>query len=585
LRFVRSLRTQGIILMEILIVEDDYVSRSMLKKMLVEMGHQVNEAENGTQAWKLLLDQPFSLVITDWLMPEMDGLELCRKIRSDLFSCYVYVIMLTSKDHKNDLVDVFQAGADDYIPKPFNPEELQARVLTAMRVVELERRHKQLNHTLIESRNKLRIVLDSLQEEIVSIDPAMNIVSVNKAFVDRVGCHPTDLVGKACFEPIEGCQTPLCPIDIKPLVSDMIASGEDKHLLLKSAGDQGGETYRQIDCLPIFDENRGLIQAVVVSKDITEDRRKAEEISSLNNQLLETASQIEAKNKKLKSTLKRLEDTQAQMVQSEKMASIGQLAAGVAHEINNPTGFVSSNLKTLSDYQKDLVQLIKKYQGLAANLSLNKDSGEPFVEYLAEINSIKAFENDIDIDFLIEDIDDLIGDCQEGTNRIKKIVLDLKDFAHPGEDVLQSMDINNGLESTLNVVNNELKYKATVHRNFGDIPAVKAYPQQLNQVFMNILVNAAQAIEKKGDIHITTRLEDDWVEIQISDNGCGIDPQNVSKIFDPFFTTKDVGKGTGLGMNIAYNIVKKHDGTIDVASEVGRGTTFTIRIPAEKETV
>lgn len=571
--------------MEILIVEDDTISRSMLKNMLVEMGHPVSEAENGTQAWKLLNEKPFSLVITDWLMPEMDGLELCRKIRSALFSCYIYVIMLTAKDRRNDLVDVFQAGADDYIPKPFDPAELQARVMTAMRVVELECRHKQLNQTLIESRNKLRIVLDSLQEEIVSIDPAMNIVSVNKTFVDRVGCPSKDLVGKACFEPIEGCQTPLCPIDIKPLVSDMFISGGNKHLLLKSAGDQGGETYRQIDCLPIFDENRRLIQAVVVSKDITEDRRKAEEISSLNNQLLETASQVEAKNKKLKSTLKRLEDTQAQMVQSEKMASIGQLAAGVAHEINNPTGFVSSNLKTLSDYQKDIVQLIKKYQGLVANFTLDTDNSGAPAEYLEEVSSIKTFENDIDIDFLIEDIDDLIGDCQEGTNRIKKIVLDLKDFAHPGEDVLQSMDINNGLESTLNVVNNELKYKATVHRDFGEIPTVKAYPQQLNQVFMNILVNAAQAIEKKGDIHITTRLKDDWVEIQISDNGCGIDPQNLSKIFDPFFTTKDVGKGTGLGMNIAYNIVKKHDGTIEVASEVGRGTTFTIRVPAEKETV
>ena len=568
--------------MEILIVEDDYISRSLLKKMLIEMGHQIFEAENGKQGWEMLANNPCQLIITDWLMPEMDGLDLCRKIRSAVFSSYVYVIMLTSKDRKKDLVEVFQAGADDYIPKPFDPEELKARVMTGLRLIELEKRHTKLNHTLVESRNKLRIVLDSLQEEIVAVDSDFKVVSVNQAFIDRLDCKPGNVVGKDFFEGFNGSDNPLCPIEIKPLVEDMFQSGEFKHLLLKGKDKHERNTYQQIDCLPIFDEDNRLIQAVVVSKDITEERHKTEEIKTLNNQLIETSSQIEAKNKKLENTLQRLEDTQTQMLQSEKMASIGQLAAGVAHEINNPTGFVSSNLKTLSDYQKDIGQLIVKYQGLFGNLQQNeaKDTLKP--EYLESMQNLKAYEEDIDIEFLLEDIDDLIGDCREGTDRIKKIVQDLKDFAHPGEDKLQSMDINDGLDSTLNVVNNEIKYKATVHKNFGDIPTVKAYPQQLNQVFMNILVNAAQAIEKKGDIHITTRMIENFVEIVIRDTGCGIEAANLTKIFDPFFTTKDVGKGTGLGMNIAYNIVKKHDGTVDVSSEVGHGTTFMIRIPAER---
>lgn len=431
--------------MEILIVEDDYISRNLLKKMLVQMGHHVGESEDGRQAWQWLHQNPCHLVITDWLMPELDGLELCRKIRSTSFSCYLYVIMLTSKDRKKDLVEAFRAGADDYIAKPFDPDELRARVMTALRVVELEKRHKQLNEKLVE-----------------------------------------------------------------------------------------------------------------------------------------TSSQIEAKNKKLETALGHLEETQTHMIQSEKMASIGQLAAGVAHEINNPTGYVSSNLKTLSDYLKEIGQLIRKYQSFINTLSPGKSGNVLDDDDVEAIQHIKAFEEDIDIGFLLEDIDDLIGDCREGADRIKKIVLDLKDFAHPGEDKLQQMDINRGLESTLNVVYNELKYKATLHKQFGDIPMVKAYPQQLNQVFMNILVNAAQAIEKKGDIHIVTRTKDGFAEVEISDTGCGIDPKHIPRIFDPFFTTKDVGKGTGLGMNIAYNIVKKHDGTIDVRSEPGKGTTFTIRIPAEK---
>ncbi len=425
--------------MEILIVEDDYISRNLLKKMLIEMNHEVVEAENGQQAWGLLQKSPFKIVISDWMMPEMDGLELCHKIRNSAQKGYVYIIMLTAKDRKTDLVDVFEAGADDYIPKPFDPEELRARVKTGERVV------------------------------------------------------------------------------------------------------------------------------------------------TLNEQLIETSAQIETKNEKLKSTLKRLEETQAHMLQSEKMASIGQLAAGVAHEINNPTGFVSSNLKTLSDYQSDLSELITKYHDLIDELKTEEGNDALPETIKSNVESIKAFEEDIDIEFLLEDIVDLIGDCREGTDRIKKIVIDLKDFAHPGEEVIQPTDINNGLDTTLNVVNNELKYKATVHKDFGEIPLVKGVPQQLNQVFMNILVNAAQAIDKKGDIHIKTCLVDRNVTITISDTGSGIAEENLNKIFDPFFTTKDIGKGTGLGMNIAYNIIQKHHGTIKVQSEVGKGTAFTISLPADLE--
>ncbi|MGD9366641.1 MAG: response regulator [Desulfobacteraceae bacterium] len=423
--------------MEILIVEDDFISRNLLKKMLAEMGHVAVEAENGIQAWEILKEKPLKIVITDWMMPELDGIQLCRKIRNASFKSYVYIIMLTVRDGKTDLIDVFNAGADDYVPKPFDPEELRARVTTGVRIVHL------------------------------------------------------------------------------------------------------GERY------------------------------------------LETSSQLETKNQKLEKALKRLEETQAQMFQSEKMASIGQLAAGVAHEINNPTGYVSSNLKTLSEYQEDIFELIKKYQDLIAKLESGEDKN-PFTESIhLEIEALKRIEKDIDVAFLMDDIKDLIADCREGTERIKKIVIDLKDFAHPGEDKIQSTDINKGLMSTLNVVNNEIKYKATVHNEFGDLPAVQCVPQELNQVFMNILVNAAQAIEEKGDIYITTRAVDQKVVVTISDTGCGIPEEHLTKIFDPFFTTKEVGRGTGLGMNIAYNIVQKHNGTLKVDSEIGKGTTFTLTLPAE----
>jgi two-component system NtrC family sensor kinase len=299
--------------------------------------------------------------------------------------------------------------------------------------------------------------------------------------------------------------------------------------------------------------------------------------------LIENAQQLKQKNSKLKEALKKLEETQSHMLQSEKMASIGQLAAGVAHEINNPTGFVSSNLKTLSGYNTDILGLVSKYRELHAVLSQAPENSVSRDTITAMLSDIHSFEEQIDLDYLVTDITELIEDCREGTGRIKKIVADLKDFAHPGNEQLQLVDINKGLDTTLNVVNNEIKYKATVKKQYGDLPLILGFPQQLNQVFMNILVNAAQAIEEKGDITVVTQTEDGYIEVNIADTGSGIEKKNLPKIFEPFFTTKDVGKGTGLGMHIAFNIIQKHKGTISVASEVGKGTQFKIRLPIPVE--
>jgi signal transduction histidine kinase len=287
----------------------------------------------------------------------------------------------------------------------------------------------------------------------------------------------------------------------------------------------------------------------------------------------------EERAEKLEKTVLDLETTQAQLIQSEKMASLGQLAAGVAHEINNPTGFISSNLKTLLDYQTDLMRLLEQYQALKEAVKGGPD--ETPVNAAADmIARIEDFEREIDIDYLRHDIDDLIGECREGTDRIKKIVDDLKHFAHPGEDKIQDTDVNRELEATLNVVNNELKYKAKIIKELNPLPLISANPQQLNQVFVNILVNAAQAIETSGEIRVESQMVGGYVQIRISDTGCGIAKEHIDKIFDLFFTTKEVGKGTGLGMHIAYNIIKKHLGDIRVKSHVGQGTTFIISLPA-----
>ena len=273
----------------------------------------------------------------------------------------------------------------------------------------------------------------------------------------------------------------------------------------------------------------------------------------------------------------KIKEAQSQLIQQEKMASIGHLAAGVANEINNPMGFVSSNLTSLNDYEKDIRTLIDQYRSFLSELKegLASEGQAPIMKGL---KCITQLEHEINIDFIMEDIPNLIKESLEGSARIKKIVIDLKDFSHPGEDELQFSDINKSLDSTLNVVWNEIKYKATVTKRYGNLPLVKCYPQRLNQVFMNILVNAAQAIEANGKITIETLAENGSVKVIISDTGKGISKENLSKIFDPFFTTKEVGQGTGLGLNVAYNIIEKHNGTINVKSIEGKGTTFSISL-------
>lgn len=564
--------------MDILIVEDDYISRNMLKKIISGMGHNIVEAEDGQLAWDLLQRRIIQVIITDWMMPGMDGLQLCRNIREAPFDRYVYIIVLTAKDRKADLVEVFQSGADDYIPKPFDPEELKARVLTGLRVIDLEERHRRMQGTLVESRNKLRIVIDALEEEIFAIDRDFIVHTANSAMCKKIEIKPDEIIGKKC------CESRRYKVDhLKSCVDEVFEKGIVQSMMHTNQDKNGLTIYQQISCLPVKNETNEVVQVVVVSNDVSEIYRKKEEIDALNRRLMESTEQLEAKNRKLESALKQLQTTQSQMMHSEKMASIGQLAAGVAHEINNPTGFVSSNLKTLNDYKKDLSGLIRKYHEFMETLEQSDINASISNEINQYINKLRQYEKEIDIDYIMADIGDLINDCNDGTERIKKIVTDLKDFAHPGEDKIKCVDVNQGLRSTLNVVNNEIKYKAVVETEYGDISTVKGYPQQLNQVFMNILVNAAQAIDKEGHIFIKTATVDDKVEVVIRDTGCGIAPEDLSKIFDPFFTTKEVGKGTGLGMNIAYNIIQKHNGTIDVQSEVGKGTTFTILLPADRE--
>ena len=288
-------------------------------------------------------------------------------------------------------------------------------------------------------------------------------------------------------------------------------------------------------------------------------------IAERTAELQQVNTQLENEQRELTQLLARIEETQNQLMQSEKMAAIGQLAAGVAHEINNPVGFVNSNLGTLKIYTGHLLDVIAAYE-----------AGDPA--------QIAEARRKADLAFLREDLPTLLHESQEGLGRVTRIVQDLKDFSHVDEAEQQEADLNAGIESTLNVVWNEIKYKAEVVRELGDIPAVRCVPAQINQVFMNLLVNAAQAIETRGRITLRSGLENGFVWFEIEDTGKGMSEDVQRRIFEPFFTTKPVGKGTGLGLSLSYDIiVKKHGGRIDVKSTPGVGSCFRLWLPVGRE--
>ncbi|MFK5926927.1 MAG: ATP-binding protein [Desulfuromusa sp.] len=283
-------------------------------------------------------------------------------------------------------------------------------------------------------------------------------------------------------------------------------------------------------------------------------------------------SLVQAKTKELTEAYKDLKQVHDQMLQQEKMASIGQLAAGVAHEINNPAGFIGSNLNSLQKY------VAKLNEGIAFLERTIMDMNDPELA-----TQVKKMKRRLKFEFIQEDIDDLITESKDGIDRIALIVRNLKGFSRAEDDTLKATDLQECLEGSLSIAWNEIKYKAKVEKNYQELPPIQCLPQQLSQVFVNLMVNAAQAIEDQGIVTITTRREKDWAVVEIGDNGSGISPENLERIFEAFYTTKDVGKGTGLGLSICHDILQKHQGTISVASTVGEGTCFTIKLPITAE--
>jgi len=426
-----------------------------------------------------------------------------------------------------------------------------------------------LAHTL----SQLRATLESTGNGILVLDWHGKVNSMNRLF-GQMWAIPEDLLNwQDDGRMIEFIVTQVQEsVLLRERLNGIVDNGETRDLLHHNDG-----RIFEIGARPQYLYEQ-IVGRVFGFQDITE-RTQAEQAlresrDFLEERVLERTADLHAVNqtleqeKALQATLiKKLEEAQNQLLQSERMASIGQLAAGVAHEINNPVGFVSSNLGSLQHYVADLLRLVSTYEQLETQLPASA---------MAEIAQVK---NEVDLVFMRNDVTDLLAESIDGLKRVTRIVLDLKNFSHVDEAERQLSNLETGLESTLRVVWNELKYKAEVIKEFAGIDQIECFPFQLNQVFMNLLVNASHAIEGRGTITIRTGQDDNQVWVEIQDSGGGIKPEHLKRIFEPFFTTKPVGKGTGLGLSLAYSIVQKHDGRIEVQSEEGKGSLFKVILP------
>ena len=420
----------------------------------------------------------------------------------------------------------------------------------------------------------LPFIVDRIEVGIFALDKGCNVVLWNSFMATHSGHAADEVIGRNLFDcfpdlPRQWLSRKIDSVFV--LKNYAFTSWEQRPYVFRFDHNRpitgGVDAMRQSCILLPLKDAAGEVEFVCVTLiDFTDT-------AMFQGRLNAAIVELEQEKTTQKELIHKLEDAQGQLLQSEKMASVGQLAAGVAHEINNPIAFINSNLGTLKKQAVELLGLIDAYERL-----------EPAgASDAAALDTVRAIKQSIDLDFLREDIVNLIDESLEGARRVKAIVDNLKDFSRVDTAEWHWANLEQGLESTLSIVWNELKYKCEVVREYAGIPEVECIASQINQVFMNIIVNAGQAIAEHGTIHLRTGRGEKTVWVEIEDSGEGIRAEHLARIFEPFFTTKPVGKGTGLGLSLAYGIVQRHGGLLEVQSEVGRGTRFRMTLPVQRE--
>ncbi|NEP60573.1 MAG: response regulator [Symploca sp. SIO2G7] len=597
---------------DILLVDDNPKNLRLLQIMLNDAGYKVRTILNGRLALKAVEVVKPDLILLDIKMPEMDGYEVCKYLKSQEQTADIPVIFISALSDIFDKVKGFELGGVDYITKPLEVQEVLVRVKNQLLIGQQKKQLQEQNHRL----QLLERAIAASSNGIVITDakkPDNPVIYVNPGFEQITGYRKEDIIGKNCRF-LQGNDS------IQPAIEELRQALKEKRacdVRLRNYRQDGTLFWNDFSISPVRDTGGNLTHYIGVQRDITELKQAEEALHKSEAQFRDKAQELEY-------TLEQLKSTQAQLVQKAKMASLGQLLAGVAHEINNPVGFIYSNIEPAMGYVKELLRLISLYQ---------KSNPTPSTE-------IKNQIQEIELDFIQEDFPKLLSSIKEGASRIMQIVLSLRHFSHHNEANRKSVDLHQEIETNLMILGNHLKKKSyrvaiEVIREYGELPLIECYPSELNQVFMNILSNAIDALEEKmvedssltpqiristevvradkGDTEMRGRGDAEMrglgdggnkgdtktishsqttkdkqqrtnnkVIIRISDNGAGIPPQLKQRIFDPFFTTKSVGKGTGLGLSISHSIVvKQHKGQLYCNSQLGQGTDFIIELPLD----
>lgn len=560
----------------ILLVEDEALIRKTTAQFLKAKGFHVLEAEDGQEGIEICRREELDAVITDLRMPLLDGMELTKLLVKE--SPDTPIIIFSGMGKMIDVIDAIRAGAWDYVTKPLhNMEVLElclSRVLERAAFIQNEKERKLFLESEVEARTQSLIEKnDRLEEEILerqlqetkvlqakqewerTVDamPDMiaiigrdhRIIRINETLRKKLGLTYEEVHGQKCYACLHSSDKP----EEYCLHKRMMIDGKEQEIEVFEEK-LGG--YCEITASPYHDHDGTLVGSVHIIRNINEKRKEEKERERLNTRLL----------------------------QIHKLESVGQLASGIAHEINTPTQFISSNISFLEDAFNEVSDTIRSISEVA-----NKKESELSSE-------IKGIISGVEWDELNEEIGQAIQQSSDGAAWISSIVKAMKDFSHPGSKSKELADINKLIRTTTTVARNEWKYVATIETALAEnLQQVPCYADELGQVILNLIVNAAHAIAdklgenpvgEKGDIKIETSQDSSWVTVSISDTGNGIPEEIRNRIFDPFFTTKPVGRGTGQGLAISHDVItKKHNGKISLTSEVGKGTVFKIKLPME----